>query len=394
MFMRMLLLLLLLITAGQCSMCVAAGRSLDDVDDIAQQPSTLHTNASSFEALFVFGDSLLDPGNRHRLQPSAIGLPFPLIDADHLPYGRDFPSHTPTGRFSNGLIGSDILASFMGLPYPPPYLKDRSNVMKGSSFATSGSKILNKSSAYQFPRLNFPDQVRGFADVRRLMVSRLGLDEANLLISRSLFLTCFGANDLMADYLLNPVQRLRVSREDFYQSLTSPYAQFLQELYKLGARKFAVVSLPPLGCIPALRAVLGGRQNYWQCMSGVNEVVNGFNGALLRMTSALHQQGQQQQPMAAGFVYLNSYDAALDAVSTPSAYGFVHGLRPCCGYLEERVVPVCALGVNAVCQRASDHVFWDFAHPTEAFNSFLARLFWEGSSPHVYPINLRELARF
>ncbi|KAI5060962.1 hypothetical protein GOP47_0023467 [Adiantum capillus-veneris] len=143
----MLLLLLLLLSTARC------GVHGLDMDSLFQSP-TLPTNASSFEALYVFGDSLLDPGNRHRLQPSAIGLPFPLIDADHLPYGRDFSSHAPIGRFSNGLIGSDILASFMGLPYPPPYLKDKSNVMKGCSFATSGAKILNKSSAYHVSLLH------------------------------------------------------------------------------------------------------------------------------------------------------------------------------------------------------------------------------------------------
>ncbi|RZC44949.1 hypothetical protein C5167_037901 [Papaver somniferum] len=51
-------------------------------------------------AVLVFGDSIVDPGiNNHLLS---------LVKANFPPYGRDFMG-TPSGRFSNGLIPSDLL---------------------------------------------------------------------------------------------------------------------------------------------------------------------------------------------------------------------------------------------------------------------------------------------
>lgn len=53
-------------------------------------------------AFYVFGDSLVDNGNNNYLATSA--------RADSPPYGIDYPSHHPTGRFSNGLNIPDIIS--------------------------------------------------------------------------------------------------------------------------------------------------------------------------------------------------------------------------------------------------------------------------------------------
>lgn len=61
------------------------------------------TNAVEGErAFFVFGDSLVDNGNNNYLATSA--------RADSPPYGIDYPTHRPTGRFSNGLNIPDIIS--------------------------------------------------------------------------------------------------------------------------------------------------------------------------------------------------------------------------------------------------------------------------------------------
>lgn len=53
-------------------------------------------------AFFVFGDSLVDSGNNNYLATTA--------RADSPPYGIDYPSHRPTGRFSNGLNIPDLIS--------------------------------------------------------------------------------------------------------------------------------------------------------------------------------------------------------------------------------------------------------------------------------------------
>lgn len=56
-------------------------------------------------AFFVFGDSLVDNGNNNYLATTA--------RADYPPYGIDYPTHRPTGRFSNGLNLPDIISKHL-----------------------------------------------------------------------------------------------------------------------------------------------------------------------------------------------------------------------------------------------------------------------------------------
>jgi len=53
-------------------------------------------------AFFVFGDSLVDNGNNNYLATTA--------RADSPPYGIDYPTRRPTGRFSNGLSIPDFIS--------------------------------------------------------------------------------------------------------------------------------------------------------------------------------------------------------------------------------------------------------------------------------------------
>lgn len=53
------------------------------------------------EAVFVFGDSIVDTGNNNNILTTA-KCNFP-------PYGRDFMGGKPTGRFSNGRVPSDFI---------------------------------------------------------------------------------------------------------------------------------------------------------------------------------------------------------------------------------------------------------------------------------------------
>lgn len=58
--------------------------------------------ADATRAFFVFGDSLVDNGNNNYLATTA--------RADSPPYGIDYPTHRPTGRFSNGVNLPDLMS--------------------------------------------------------------------------------------------------------------------------------------------------------------------------------------------------------------------------------------------------------------------------------------------
>ncbi|BAT90165.1 hypothetical protein VIGAN_06135200 [Vigna angularis var. angularis] len=59
-------------------------------------------NNYSVPAVFVFGDSIVDTGNNNYIKT--------IAKCDFRPYGKDFGGgNQPTGRFSNGLVPSDII---------------------------------------------------------------------------------------------------------------------------------------------------------------------------------------------------------------------------------------------------------------------------------------------
>ncbi|POO02950.1 SGNH hydrolase-type esterase domain containing protein [Trema orientale] len=95
-------------------------------------------------AFFVFGDSLVDNGNNNYLATTA--------RADAPPYGIDYPTHRPTGRFSNGLNIPDLISEQIGSEPTLPYLSPELNgerLLVGANFASAGIGILNDT-GFQF----------------------------------------------------------------------------------------------------------------------------------------------------------------------------------------------------------------------------------------------------
>lgn len=60
-------------------------------------------------AVYIFGDSTVDPGNNDGLA-TAFKANFP-------PYGRDLVVPKPTGRFTNGKLATDILCMTLRITY-------------------------------------------------------------------------------------------------------------------------------------------------------------------------------------------------------------------------------------------------------------------------------------
>ncbi|KAK4480452.1 hypothetical protein RD792_013525 [Penstemon davidsonii] len=90
-------------------------------------------------SFFVFGDSLVDSGNNNYLATTA--------RADSPPYGIDYPTRRPTGRFSNGFNIPDLISQHIGQTESPlPYLSPQLNgqrLLVGANFASAGVGILN-----------------------------------------------------------------------------------------------------------------------------------------------------------------------------------------------------------------------------------------------------------
>lgn len=92
-------------------------------------------SSPEFPAILIFGDSTVDTGNNNYIHT--------LFKGNHYPYGKDFKSHVPTGRFSNGKLVPDLIASMIKIkdtvpPFLDPKLSDK-DILTGVSFASAGS---------------------------------------------------------------------------------------------------------------------------------------------------------------------------------------------------------------------------------------------------------------
>jgi hypothetical protein len=63
------------------------------------------TGKIKVSAVFLFGDSIVDPGNNNNNRLTEARADFP-------PYGQDFPGGKATGRFSNGRVPGDMLGTY------------------------------------------------------------------------------------------------------------------------------------------------------------------------------------------------------------------------------------------------------------------------------------------
>ena len=87
-----------------------------------------------------------------------------------------------------------------------------------------------------------------------------------------------------------------------------------QELYGEGARRIGVVSLPPIGCVPAQRTLSG--DIFRRCSEAQNQASSIFNSKLSSQMDSLNKNFPQ-----ARLVYLDIFNPLLSLIHNPSQYG-------------------------------------------------------------------------
>ena len=87
-----------------------------------------------------------------------------------------------------------------------------------------------------------------------------------------------------------------------------------QELYKLGARKIGVSTLPPIGCLPASITIFSEDSN--KCVDKMNKVAEYFNKKLNATSLTL-----KSKLSGLNIVVLDIYKPLYDLVQKPTDYG-------------------------------------------------------------------------
>nr|GMC89985.1 GDSL esterase/lipase At5g45960-like [Ipomoea batatas] len=307
-------------------------------------------------AVFVFGDSTVDPGNNNFIDT--------VSRCDFPPYGRDFdPNHTPTGRFTNGRLVTDFIVSYAGIKdYVPPYLDSSLSIeelMTGVSFASGGTgydPFTAQINGGVIPVLN---QLEYFREYRRRVEKAVGKEKTEMLIRNAVFLLSAGTNDMLANYYLTPFRRQTYSVSQYHNLMLQLTEQFLQGLMKEGAHTIAVVGLPPIGCLPiAITALSDNMLSRRRCVDKYSAVARQYNSMLQNKLKAM-------QTPSTRILYADIYNPLEDIAKNPTKYGFEAAGQGCCGsgYFEFSIL---CNPKSVVCPDASKYVFWDAVHPTEA----------------------------
>ncbi|KAJ0979385.1 hypothetical protein J5N97_014859 [Dioscorea zingiberensis] len=330
--------------------------------------STKSSNPFNISAIFAFGDSTLDSGNNNRL--------LTLVRADHAPYGQNFPGGVATGRFSNGKLLTDFLASGMQLKdslpaYLSGYVSPRDSAT-GMCFASAGSGIDDLTSQSSNVA-SMGRQIDYFNDYVRGLNVALGKETVDQLIHDALFVIGSGSNDMIMNYYMFPVRKMTYNLTQYHDFLQSKLSSHIQQLYNMGARKFTVAGLPPIGCIPLQITThinsMPGRPR--TCVDEQNEDAMKYNTKLLATLGNL-----QSSLTGSLIVYADIYDPLMDMINNPKNYGFTETTLGCCGTGLMEMGPLCSKPLPN-CPDPSKYMFWDSVHPSEAAYEALAKQFMQ-----------------
>ncbi|KAK6266272.1 hypothetical protein QUC31_017109 [Theobroma cacao] len=327
-------------------------------------------------ALYVFGDSYVDDGNNNFLPHSAV--------ANYLPFGIDFDGK-PTGRATNGRTVADFIATVSGFQFPPPILgmseADRKTTRTGVNYASGSSGILSENGrSMHMNVLNFFQQVDLFENttLKDLKSSFSSTESFTEYLSKSVFFIHTASNDLGLTY---ETATSKSSPDKYAEVLVEELFKQLQRLYKLGARKFLVNNVSPLGCQPFN---INTKNHTTSCVEEVNERISIYNKLLSNSLTKW-----QSTLSGSKFVLGDLYKIFQDVYASPVSYGFKDVNTSCCvDGNGARILP-CAQNV-APCEDRKSRVFFDPFHPTESMHFLWARRLLKDSSV-CSPINLIQL---
>ncbi|KAI3766509.1 hypothetical protein L2E82_16572 [Cichorium intybus] len=312
-------------------------------------------------AIITFGDSAVDVGNNDYLPT--------ILKANYPPYGRDFVNHQATGRFCNGKLATDITADTLGFTtYPPAYLSPEAtgkNLLIGANFASAGAGLDERTSIGNHA-ISLQQQLQYYKEYQGKLAQVAGSSKAASITKDALYLLSAASSDFIQNYYVNPFLNKVYTPDQYGSYLVGSFTSFVKDLYGLGARRLGVTSLPPLGCLPAVRTLFGSHEK--GCVARINTDAQSFNK---KVNAAATQLGKQLPGLK--IVIFDTFQPLYDLVKDPASHGFVEATKGCCGSgTVETTVLLCNPKSIGTCSNATQYVFWDSVHPSEAANQVLA----------------------
>ena len=112
----------------------------------------------------------------------------------------------------------------------------------------------------------------------------------------------------------NTIHKLH-SPQDFKALVAQTFHKHLTSLYRLGARRFLIVGVGSLGCIPKELS----KTKDWECADQINGLIQCLNHEVLYLLDVLNRD-----PLFQGttFLYAKFYEKVYDILNKPREYGF------------------------------------------------------------------------
>ncbi|KAK4562075.1 hypothetical protein RGQ29_004799 [Quercus rubra] len=135
-----------------------------------------------------------------------------------------------------------------------------------------------------------------------------------------------------------------LSKQDFMSNLVLTYENHLKDLLNIGARKFGIISVPPIGCCPSHRIynATGG------CLEEWNDQARAFHATGMKYSLG------------------NTFEMTLSVIEDPLSFMRKFNAESICDPKEN------------LCLNHKDHLFWDLFHPTQAASEFAAIILYGG----------------
>ena len=328
-------------------------------------------------AIFIFGDSIFDAGNNHFNRNCTAQADFP-------PYGSNF-FHHPTGRFTNGRTVADFISQFIAIGLQEPYMEAEIAIRNGSrrdypkngiNFASAGSGVLRETNK-ELEIISIQDQLKQFQD----LVNQNQIEK--ILVQKSLFLFESGSNDIYSYFLTFGTKK--PDPDAYVEAMLSEVSNAIDQLYRLGARRMALFSLGPVGCVPA-RVLLPGAP-VDRCYGKLNVMVKNYNKGLQNLVNIV----PVKYPGAVA-VYGAVYDIVQRYRAIPTRHGFTDVSSACCGDGILGGLLQCGREGYKLCQNPNQFLFLDYFHPSEHTCKLLSKALWAGKQSRIRPFNLKTLA--
>ncbi|KAE9599257.1 hypothetical protein Lal_00043865 [Lupinus albus] len=316
-------------------------------------------NNKKISGFYVFGDSTVDPGNNDYIKTT--------FRSNFPPYGRDFPNQVPTGRFTNGMLSTDYIASYIGLKKEvlPPYLDPNLSIeelITGVSFASAGSGFdpLTPTITNVIP---IEKQLEYFKECKRKVEGVVGKERTENHMKKAAFFISAGTNDFVLNYFILPIQRKTYTLLAYQQFLIQHVKQFIQGLLAEGAERIVIAGVPPFGCLPVM-ITLKSPNTFLQrqCLTNYSSIARDYNLHLQHELHLLQLKLNIIHP-SPKIYYADIYGPLADIIQAPQKFGFDEVSSGCCGSGLIEASFMCNK-ISNVCSDPSKYVFWDSIHPT------------------------------